>query len=126
MLVTMATSRFPKSTSTVCAMVRASGRRSMYSTNWKERGLRLDQQTRFPDEPTTKITLQLEQPARFALRVRVPELGRQRRQRQGRRPQPGSIRVAPSYLVLEESGVDKTPAFRNWNRTAEILGGFEP
>jgi uncharacterized protein len=41
--------------------------------NWKERGIRLEQQTRFPEEPATRITIQVERPQRMALRVRVPE-----------------------------------------------------
>jgi hypothetical protein len=43
---------------------------------WKERGVRIEQQTRFPEEPSTKLTLRLERPVRFALRLRVPEWAR--------------------------------------------------
>jgi DUF1680 family protein len=39
---------------------------------WSEKGLRLRQETRFPDEDRTRITIDLEAPARFALRVRHP------------------------------------------------------
>ena len=39
----------------------------------RARGLRLEQETRFPEEGATRLTLHLERPARFALRVRVPE-----------------------------------------------------
>lgn len=39
---------------------------------WRERGLRLEQVTRFPEEEGTTLVLHLEQPATFALRVRIP------------------------------------------------------
>jgi DUF1680 family protein len=43
---------------------------------WNERGVRITQETRFPDEPSTILTVQAERPTRFALRVRVPEWAR--------------------------------------------------
>ena len=39
---------------------------------WPERELRLEQRTRFPYEPSTRLTLRLSQPAKLALRIRVP------------------------------------------------------
>jgi len=39
---------------------------------WKKNGLHLRQETRFPDEPATRLVIRLEQPARFALNLRVP------------------------------------------------------
>ena len=39
---------------------------------WKEKGLVVRQETRFPDEDRTRLALRLEQPARFALRLRHP------------------------------------------------------
>ena len=39
---------------------------------WPEKGLRLGQVTRFPDEPATRLTLRLARPQRLALRVRWP------------------------------------------------------
>ena len=39
---------------------------------WKEKGLVLRQETRFPDEDETRLALRLEKPARFALRLRHP------------------------------------------------------
>jgi DUF1680 family protein len=39
---------------------------------WKAKGLRLEQKTRFPYEPATRLTLRLEEPVRFPLRIRVP------------------------------------------------------
>lgn len=39
---------------------------------WQERNVRLQQDTRFPDEETTRLTIRAQAPARFALRVRVP------------------------------------------------------
>ena len=39
---------------------------------WREKGLTVRQQTRFPDEDRTRLALRLEKPARFALRLRHP------------------------------------------------------
>lgn len=39
---------------------------------WAESGVRLRQETRFPDEPTTTLTLSLDQSQNFALHVRHP------------------------------------------------------
>ena len=39
---------------------------------WRERGLRLEQVTRFPEEEGTTLVLHLDQPATFALKVRIP------------------------------------------------------
>ena len=40
--------------------------------NWQERGVRLLQETRFPDEQGATLTVRTAKPLRFALRVRVP------------------------------------------------------
>jgi DUF1680 family protein len=40
--------------------------------SWREKGLTLRQETTFPDENRSRLVLGLEQPARFALRVRHP------------------------------------------------------
>jgi DUF1680 family protein len=40
--------------------------------DWKEKGLKLVQQTRFPFEETTRIKLELKKPATFSLNVRYP------------------------------------------------------
>lgn len=40
--------------------------------NWRSRGVRLRQETDFPAEPTTRITVRTENPTTFVLRVRVP------------------------------------------------------
>ncbi len=39
---------------------------------WREKGLTLRQETRFPDEERTRLVLSLEKPLRFPLRVRRP------------------------------------------------------
>ena len=41
--------------------------------NWKERGITLTQQTRFPFEEKTTLKLQLDKPQKFALQIRRPE-----------------------------------------------------
>ncbi len=40
--------------------------------NWRERGVRLVQETRLPDTDTTRLTITAARPSRFALKVRVP------------------------------------------------------
>ena len=39
---------------------------------WREKGLVVKQETRFPDEDRTRLVLRLEKPVRFALRLRHP------------------------------------------------------
>ncbi|MDL2221991.1 glycoside hydrolase family 127 protein [Parabacteroides sp. OttesenSCG-928-N08] len=41
--------------------------------HWRERGVVIEQTNRFPDEPSTTLTLSLEQPQRFTLNVRCPD-----------------------------------------------------
>jgi DUF1680 family protein len=41
--------------------------------NWPERGLRLRQETKFPESPSTTITISAEKSVHTAIRVRVPE-----------------------------------------------------
>jgi DUF1680 family protein len=40
--------------------------------DWKEKGVRLLQDTRFPQEDTVRLTLRVERPVAFPLRLRVP------------------------------------------------------
>ena len=40
--------------------------------DWKERGVRVVQETRFPEDETTTLTVRTPKPAAFPLRVRVP------------------------------------------------------
>lgn len=40
--------------------------------DWKEKGIRVRQETRFPDEAATSLTVLTEQPVRFTLKVRHP------------------------------------------------------
>jgi len=40
--------------------------------DWADRGVKLRQETQFPDAPESSIRLSLEQPTRFALRIRHP------------------------------------------------------
>jgi uncharacterized protein len=41
--------------------------------NWAEKGFRLRQDTKFPDVPTTTVTVSVDKPVQLALRLRVPE-----------------------------------------------------
>jgi DUF1680 family protein len=40
--------------------------------DWKEKGLKLRQDTRYPDEPTTKLTFACDKPVELALHIRHP------------------------------------------------------
>jgi hypothetical protein len=40
--------------------------------SWEEKGLKLTQNTRFPDEETTMLTVSIEESSRFALNIRYP------------------------------------------------------
>ncbi|MDW8167184.1 MAG: glycoside hydrolase family 127 protein [Acidobacteriota bacterium] len=53
--------------------------RSLYVTlflssevSWKEKGVRVEQRTRFPEEDRTRLIIHVERPVRFALRIRYP------------------------------------------------------
>lgn len=41
--------------------------------NWREKGVALTQQTRFPDEDTTRFSISVAKPTRFALKLRQPQ-----------------------------------------------------
>jgi DUF1680 family protein len=40
--------------------------------NWEEKGLRLRQETKFPEQPTTTLTVTAAKPAPLAMRLRIP------------------------------------------------------
>jgi DUF1680 family protein len=40
--------------------------------NWKEKGIKLEQRTSFPEEPKTKISISAEKPTQFAINLLVP------------------------------------------------------
>ncbi len=41
--------------------------------NWAEKGLRLKQETKFPETPSTMITITADKPVQAAIRLRIPE-----------------------------------------------------
>lgn len=45
--------------------------------NWKERGVRIEQRTRFPEEEGTTLTIRASRPVHFALNLHVPYWGTQ-------------------------------------------------
>ena len=70
---------------------------------WKEKGLRLCQETGFPDQQGTALIVHAAKPVKFALRVRIPSWAGQgvRAQLNG---QPLDVAAKPnSYLVLERT-----------------------
>ena len=40
--------------------------------NWKEKGIKLEQTTSFPEEPKTRIRISVQKPTRFALKLLIP------------------------------------------------------
>jgi len=44
--------------------------------DWRERGIRLTQETRFPEDETVRLRVHSSRPARFALRLRMPSWSR--------------------------------------------------
>jgi hypothetical protein len=72
--------------------------------SWPGQGLVLTQDTRFPAEPGTRLTLRLREPRRFALRLRVPGWAGSGSARVNGRAYPA--RVVSGYLVLDRSWND--------------------
>jgi uncharacterized protein len=72
--------------------------------SWRAQGLVLTQDTRFPEEPVTRLKLRLREPRRFALRLRVPGWARSGSARVNGRAYPGP--VVSGYLVLDRSWND--------------------
>jgi DUF1680 family protein len=74
--------------------------------DWQERGVRVVQETRFPAEDTTQLTVRCARPTRFALRVRVPYWVR-RGGSASLNGRPLDAFAAPSsYLVLDRTWRD--------------------
>jgi DUF1680 family protein len=70
---------------------------------WPEKGLRLRQETEFPDEERTRLTFQADRPVRMALRLRIPGwAGRGGRVRVNGELLP-AFATPGSFLVLERS-----------------------
>jgi hypothetical protein len=71
--------------------------------NWPEKGLRLRQETGFPEEEATALVFHAEKPVKLALRVRVPYWAtRGVEVKINGQPQPLAARPA-SYLVLDRT-----------------------
>lgn len=70
---------------------------------WKEKGVRLKQETRFPEAESTRFTLSCQKPAEFTLNLRVPEWAT----RGGKllingKPEPG-FGAPSSYIALKRT-----------------------
>ncbi|HJZ75612.1 MAG TPA: beta-L-arabinofuranosidase domain-containing protein [Vicinamibacterales bacterium] len=69
---------------------------------WKEKGLVVRQQTRFPEEQATHLTMTLTQPARFAVKLRQPAWARGASVRvNGQEGREGREGQEASYLTIE-------------------------
>lgn len=75
--------------------------------DWSERGLRVRQETGFPDTSNTTLRISLREPQRFALRIRWPEWVRVGEFGLRVNGQPEVVRGGPSsYVVLEREWRD--------------------
>jgi DUF1680 family protein len=72
--------------------------------SWPRAGLSLRQETRFPDEPSTRLRLRLREPRRFALRLRVPGWAGRGEARVNGKTYPGE--TSRGYLVLDRTWND--------------------
>jgi DUF1680 family protein len=68
--------------------------------DWRERGVTVVQETRFPEEETTRLVVRTKEPQRFALRVRVPSWARGGSARLNGRPLE-AFASAGSYFVVD-------------------------
>ncbi len=67
--------------------------------NWAEQGVTVVQDTRFPEEPGTSLTIRSAKPAAFALRVRVPSWARGGAARLNGRPLEGFAAPGGYYTI---------------------------
>ena len=70
--------------------------------DWRERGVTLEQRTRFPEEETTRLVVRTKEPQRFALRVRIPGWSRGTQASLNGRPLE-ALASPGSYLVLDRA-----------------------
>ncbi len=72
--------------------------------NWSAGGVRIRQQTRWPDEPTAALTIHTSQPREFSLRVRVP----------GWATQDVTVRLNGARLSVEANPSSYVTIRRSW------------
>jgi DUF1680 family protein len=73
---------------------------------WPARGLKLRQETRFPEEEKTRITFRLDAPQRLSLRLRRPAWAGERLCGPRERPARGHAGRAGTYVALEREWRD--------------------
>ena len=98
--------------------------------NWKAKGLKVRQETKFPVEDTTTLTLSCDKPVKLAIRVRCPGWATQAAagegQRQGREIQGGAGRLRRAEQEMEETATRSRSGFRwdfGWRRCRTIRSG---
>jgi DUF1680 family protein len=75
--------------------------------NWKERGVKLRQETEFPDVPRTRLVLSLESPVKFPLHVRYPGWVRMGELQISMNGEPVVFKATPaSYVSIEREWRD--------------------
>lgn len=89
--------------------------------SWPEKGLRLFQETRFPEDPRTALRLELDAPTELTVRVRIPEwVGDRCRVRvnggpAGPSPRPGSyLELRRRWKDGDRIEVDLPMSLRSW------------
>ena len=80
------------------------------TVRWRERGLVLQQDTAFPEEPRTRLRLQLERPQAFALQLRHPQWLRG----------PLAVRVNGRRWPLDSSPGSLATISRSWRDGDEV------
>ena len=72
---------------------------------WKDRGVTLRQETQYPDEPTTTLTVGVEKPTRFALKLRVPAWV-SGEPKLGVNGEPATPQIADGYATIDREWKD--------------------
>ena len=72
---------------------------------WKDRGVTLRQETQYPDEPTTTLTVGAKQPTRFALKLRVPAWV-SGEPKLGVNGEPATPQIADGYATIDREWKD--------------------
>lgn len=72
--------------------------------NWREKGIIVRQETRFPEEPRSRLIIQTESPAQFTLNVRIPYWAEGASLTvNGKRFQPNEKLVPSSYAKIDRT-----------------------
>ncbi len=74
--------------------------------NWPEKGLRLEQQTNFPEEEGTTLVVHADKPTELALNIRIPYWATRGRHGQAERNEPWRV-LKPLELLVAEPHLER-------------------